>query len=191
MLGIHGKLIIYHASFGSSGLWFSLPLLSLTVWRFASYRSSVHQSHISPLLPDIREQISVTVIVFQACLIAVDLAAHVMISVLFNSCSCNQLFLSFFFFLNGGLALDVIIDLMVCEVACWLSGSFLEQSGRALINRLKEESDRAWMRVLLSPALLVSVCFFWDSHISSDYSMFCLFSCLISSALVVGFFVAT
>lgn len=139
---------------GLLGLRFSLPLLSLSLWCFASYffiypssfsslPLSQSLSQISPSFSDIRQQISITVIVFQADLIAVDLIAHVMISALFNSCSCNQLFLFLFFKKKGTFAVDVIRDLMVCEVACRLSGSYLEQSGRALINRLKEEADRA------------------------------------------------
>lgn len=43
------------------------------------------------------------------------------------------------------LAVDVIRDLMMCELVCRLAGSFLEQSGRALINTLKGDSDSAWM----------------------------------------------
>lgn len=113
-----------------------------------------------------------------------------MISALFNSSSCNQLFLflSFFsFFKKGRFAVDVIRDLMVCEVACRLSGSFLEQSGRALINRLKEESDRAWMWILLLSSSLCLCGFF-----VSDYSIFVFsippFLLHLSSALTVSFF---
>lgn len=43
------------------------------------------------------------------------------------------------------LAVDVIRDLMMCELVCRLAGSFLEQSGQALINTLKGDSDSAWM----------------------------------------------
>lgn len=63
------------------------------------------------------------------------------------------------------LAVDVIRDLMMCELVCRLAGSFLEQSGRALINTLKGDSDSAWMWILLSP----SPCLFLDSLFVSYY----------------------
>lgn len=105
---------------------------------------------------DMRDEISITVIVFRAYLITVDLTAHVMISALFNSCSCNH----FCFLKSSRLDVDVIRDLMTCDVVCRLAGSFLEQSGWALINRLIEESDRVWMQILLSVSFFLSLCFF-------------------------------
>lgn len=50
---------------------------------------------------------------------AVDLTAYVMISALFNSCSCNHLV----FFKSSRLAVDVIRDLMMCDI-CRQAASF-------------------------------------------------------------------
>lgn len=49
------------------------------------------------------------------------------------------------FLKSSRLAVDVIRDLMMCELVCRLADSFLEQSGWALINTLKGVSDSAWM----------------------------------------------
>lgn len=79
------------------------------------------------------------------------------------------------------LAVDVIRDLMMCELVCRLAGSFLEQSGRALINTLKGDSDSAWMWILLSPSPFVSVSFlgfslcvllFYPPHPATSLSIF-------------------
>lgn len=168
------------------GCWFSFPLLSLPLWCFASYffiypypsfSSSSLPLAILPLLHlAIKEQISIAVGVFQVHFNVVDLTAHIMISACFNSRSCNQLFLFlcfFFYYLKKGrFARDVIRHLIVC-VACQLSSSFLEQSGKALINRLIEESDSAW--ILLSPSLCVWLFYFciFFSACLPHLSLFC------------------
>lgn len=178
MLQIHGKLIV-----SRTFRWLVSPLiLSLSLshfclfplWRFASYLSFCLSSLLffclPPSLPPSQPLSLISRLpslwyqrtnqhhchCLQAYLIAVDLTAHVMISALFNGCACNH----FCVFLkekkkSGRLAVDVIRDLMMCEVVCRPAGSFLEQSGWALINRLKEKVCQS---LNVNPVVTDSLC---------------------------------
>lgn len=173
------------------GLWFSLPLLDpsfvlllLHIFPLIHPHFLISRPPLSDFSFDIREQISISVTASWASLIAVDLMAHVMISALFNSCSCNHLFLLFKKKGkrdNGSTCCKCnqrLNGLWGCLLTVW----FIFRTIRmALINRPREESDRARMQIpnVVAASLYLCVIFYY-SFVGFFY--FCPYFCFISSS---------